>query len=206
MTDLENLVSKYWNNNVKYMRKKNNGACTIDGLIKMCEENINNKMDGVEIGCWMGESTEVISSYCRKIWSVDPWDTVYGGYGNVYRGGKIDNNIKIRRTKEQMKVIEMLFDDRTKNISNITKIKNRHENIVNDFKDNTLDFVYIDALHFYDECKKDIKLWLPKIKKTGFISGHDYNEKDVKRAVNDTLNTKNIKVYSDFSWVVQLSE
>jgi len=40
--------------------------------------------------------------------------------------------------------------------------------------DNTLDFCYIDADHRYEAVKRDIELWLPKVKSGGIICGHDY--------------------------------
>jgi predicted O-methyltransferase YrrM len=40
--------------------------------------------------------------------------------------------------------------------------------------DNTLDFCYIDADHSYDGVKKDLNIWLPKVKSGGIICGHDY--------------------------------
>lgn len=45
-----------------------------------------------------------------------------------------------------------------------------------DFKDESLDFVFIDAGHRYDEVKADIEAWFPKVRKGGIISGHDYVE------------------------------
>ena len=49
--------------------------------------------------------------------------------------------------------------------------------------DEYLDFVYIDADHSYEEVKKDIDLWLPKIRKGGIIGGHDMHLEDVQKAV-----------------------
>jgi hypothetical protein len=42
------------------------------------------------------------------------------------------------------------------------------------FEDGSLDFVFIDADHTYEGCKADIEAWLPKMKRTGVICGHDY--------------------------------
>lgn len=41
-------------------------------------------------------------------------------------------------------------------------------------KDGSLDFVYIDAMHDFDNVMTDIITWVPKVKKEGIISGHDY--------------------------------
>lgn len=40
--------------------------------------------------------------------------------------------------------------------------------------DNSLDFVYIDAAHDYDNVKADIAAWVPKVKTGGIVSGDDY--------------------------------
>lgn len=42
------------------------------------------------------------------------------------------------------------------------------------FNDNSFDFVFIDATHTYNSVSSDIRLWAPKVKETGIISGHDY--------------------------------
>lgn len=49
-------------------------------------------------------------------------------------------------------------------------------NAVKDFPNKGLDFVYIDASHVYEDIKRDLNDWLPKIKERGIISGHDYTD------------------------------
>ena len=39
----------------------------------------------------------------------------------------------------------------------------------------SLDFVFLDAQHDYQSVKRDIACWLPKVKKGGLMSGHDYD-------------------------------
>ncbi len=43
------------------------------------------------------------------------------------------------------------------------------------FNDGELDWVYIDAEHTYEAVKSDHDLWLPKVRKGGIVSGHDYS-------------------------------
>ena len=47
----------------------------------------------------------------------------------------------------------------------------------------TLDFVFIDAVHEYNEVLKDIETWWPKLRPGGMLSGHDFNIVGVAQAV-----------------------
>lgn len=42
--------------------------------------------------------------------------------------------------------------------------------------DNSIDFLYHDASHLYDDLKRDLNEWLPKMKEGGIVAGHDYIE------------------------------
>jgi hypothetical protein len=64
-----------------------------------------------------------------------------------------------------------------------------HE-VVDQFKDGSLDFVFIDGDHSYDGVKLDISLWLPKVKPGGWIGGHDYDHPKlpgVSKAVDEAF-------------------
>ena len=53
------------------------------------------------------------------------------------------------------------------------------------FPDESLDFVYIDSSHELQETLQEMKLWWPKLKSGGILSGHDYaNGKDIQLAVS----------------------
>lgn len=43
-----------------------------------------------------------------------------------------------------------------------------------DFEHDTLDFVYIDAAHTFDNVMRDIIEWAGKVRRGGIIAGHDY--------------------------------
>ena len=57
----------------------------------------------------------------------------------------------------------------------------------------SLDWVFIDADHTYIGASSDIEAWLPKVKKGGYISGHDYERGDcvprfgVRKAVDEAV-------------------
>jgi predicted O-methyltransferase YrrM len=97
-----------------------------------------------------------------------------------------------------------MFIDRTKDYKNIQLITKTSDDAVNDFEDESFDFVYIDGIHTYDQVKKDIQNYLPKVKKGGVIGGHDYvnggHLVGVYNAVNEMFG-KPDKVFVDKSWI-----
>ena len=94
----------------------------------------------------------------------------------------------------------------SKNYENIHKVKKSSVEASKDFKDGSLDLVYIDAAHDYESVKQDILTWLPKIKKGGFIAGHDYRYDPnigVYNAVNDIfVNDYKIISFPDSSFII----
>tara|TARA_B100000035_G_scaffold283599_1_gene265926 strand:+ start:1310 stop:1846 length:537 start_codon:yes stop_codon:yes gene_type:complete len=70
------------------------------------------------------------------------------------------------------------------------------------FNDNELDFVFIDAGHEYEDVKEDISCWYPKIKKGGYMLGHDINQIQVRRAVREKFeNNWNIAKEQKIWWI-----
>jgi len=55
------------------------------------------------------------------------------------------------------------------------------------YDDASLDFVFLDAGHRYEDITADIKAWQPKVKPGGILAGHDYHYPDVTRAVNEAF-------------------
>lgn len=69
-----------------------------------------------------------------------------------------------------------------------------------------LDFVFVDAGHKYDAVFHDILIWLPKIRKGGWMIGHDYGSKhhpEVKQAVDDFFKERNVSHGKDRTWWVK---
>ncbi len=65
------------------------------------------------------------------------------------------------------------------------------------FNDGSLDFVFIDASHKYEETKADIRLWYRKVVDGGILAGHDYSSPEnegVGRAVNEVIPDKVLKI------------
>ena len=56
------------------------------------------------------------------------------------------------------------------------------------YEDESLDAVFIDAAHDYDNVVADINAWSRKVKVGGFISGHDFVYPPIQDALRDTIN------------------
>jgi hypothetical protein len=54
-------------------------------------------------------------------------------------------------------------------------------------EDGSLDFYFVDASHTYKNVLKDIQAWTPKLKKDGWMIGHDIDYPSVAKAVLDTV-------------------
>ena len=67
---------------------------------------------------------------------------------------------------------------------------------VSHFGNEAFDLVFIDADHQYSAIKQDIENWLPKVKKHGTISGHDYGTHDgIAKAVNEKWSNVRVGQY-----------
>jgi predicted O-methyltransferase YrrM len=132
----------------------------------------------VELGVWKGHSISFLADALRnknkKIYAVDifeDWD-------------------KNKDVQEEVKHISEIYNTVLKKTNTrhlITDIKSISWEAANLFEDNSVDFVFIDADHSYESVKKDIKNWLPKIKKNGIIAGHDFHAESVSSAVNELI-------------------
>lgn len=63
----------------------------------------------------------------------------------------------------------------------------RTDAAANLFPDGHFDFVFIDADHSYTAVLADIQAWLPKVRRGGYLTGHDVNRMPVLLAVRHAL-------------------
>ena len=65
-------------------------------------------------------------------------------------------------------------------------------------EDESLDFVYIDANHSYENVLQDLTLWGRKVRPGRYIIGHDYREEceGVRRAVQKYCLHNDIKIFT----------
>lgn len=116
---------------------------------------------GAEIGVHKGEYTERFCKAGLSMYAVDPWMAFWG------QG----------RTQAKQDVQDGYYQeayDRLSPYINCTFIRKTSMDALSDFKDNGIDFVYIDGDHAFEHIANDIVAWSKKVRSGGIISGHDY--------------------------------
>jgi len=131
-------------------------------LYKQVVEEFPNGSKFIEVGSWKGRSASYMaveianSGKDIEFYCVDPWD-------------KTDDRLHLFPTLYQtfidnMKPVEQYY----------FPLKITSEEASKKFKDKSLDFVFLDGSHEYEDVKSDILSWLPKVKSGGILAGHDF--------------------------------
>ena len=148
-------------------------------LYKKMVEKFPSGSKFVEIGSWKGMSASYMAVEIANsgkdidFYCVDTWE---GSVEHEQYGIETSN----------------LYDTFLDNMEPVRKyykaIRAQSLQAVKQFEDNSLDFVFIDASHEYEDVKDDIRTWYPKVKEGGIIAGHDYLNLDfpgVEKAVHE---------------------
>ena len=136
---------------------------------------------GAEIGCHKGNTTSYVLQYCPEVHliAVDLWAFL----PEVYCPRELT-----LRTNENQDAIFNIFKKKVepykKRLQILRGVSWEMANLV---PDESLDFIFIDADHGYENVKKDIIAWVPKVKKGGLICGHDINISGVYQAVQELI-------------------
>jgi hypothetical protein len=145
---------------------------------------------GAEVGVWKGKHSRklLIEMPRLELVCIDMWDLHATRKNENYTNteGKISR--KMKNVEYGLKCYDAAKKTLDEFSSRCNILKTSSEEAARCYEDNYFDFVYIDACHKYEECKRDILMWLPKVKVGGYICGHDWNDKrhiKVKRAVKE---------------------
>src|SRR3990167_1006946 len=159
------------------------------GLFYMIQGHFQPDFEMVEVGSFEGTSTLMFALFVKKVYSVDCYDY------KVPETGRIPSHDRLFQRAEKT------FLRRTAKVPNISKIRKTSIEAAKDFEDESLDAVYIDAEHDEESVRTDIQTWLPKVKKGGYLSGHDWWLPHIEKLVRG-LN-REIQIYQDSSWIVK---
>ena len=141
-------------------------------------EKFNKNLKIVEIGVFKGDFSKFIFDKLEPIefHLIDLFD------GNTFSGDKDGNNITYTNMSDEYDKLTTYFKEK-----NVHLHKGNSSEVMEKFKDEYFDIVYIDGDHSYDGSLADLEVSLRKVKKNGYISGHDYS-KEKEPGVFDAVN------------------
>lgn len=126
--------------------------------------------EAVEIGTHIGDFASVLLGSWRglRLTCIDPWCELKG-YENQskvlpYIGGTGNRARDFQLAKHTLSI----YKDRVRFIQATSEVA------IDQFRDEVLDFVYIDGDHELDSVSHDVWEWWNKLRKGGILAGHDF--------------------------------
>ena len=156
----------------------------------------NKPVKVLEIGTYKGWNAKSILKELnvKELYIIDPYEE-YEDYL------KAENN----KTKKFMENCRKIAERRLFKWNNkLIWIKKKSGDAVNDIKDNSMDFIYIDGNHTYKYVLEDMNNYWPKLKKGGLFTGHDItNHRGVGEALFEFCKEKNITpIITKSCWII----
>jgi predicted O-methyltransferase YrrM len=156
----------------------------------------------VEIGTMAGLSTAWMTFFIAQsrkpinFYSIDPLPDVDGDDSFNLYGQEFDVSMYklFIRNMKSLRLLSLVNHLRIKSIE-----------AVGLFDDESVDFLFLDGDHSTEAVVADLEAWLPKMKKTSLVAGHDYDWKTVKDAVHQVLSGQEI-ISHGTSWMVNLKD
>lgn len=146
---------------------------------------------GAEIGVERGLYSKQLcqENHGLKLYAVDPW-LAYQGYREHVSQEKLDGFFEI--TKQRLSGYDAHL------------IRKTSVDAAKDFKDGSLDFVYLDGNHEFSHVAADISAWTPKVRKGGIVAGHDYIKRKNKEYLMHVVDVVNayVSAYQITPWFV----
>lgn len=136
---------------------------------------------GVEIGVAEGITAEYLLKNVEglTLYGIDPYEDYID-----WDGKSIDGEKNFINTTNKLSEYD-----------NFIMITDTSDNAVYEFEDDSLDFVFIDGLHTYEQVLKDATNYWTKLKTGGLLIGHDYSRiQDVNRAANEFASKVNLAI------------
>ena len=154
--------------------------------IQFIKETLGENLVGAELGVLVGSHAIDVCNFMKmkKYYQIDNWERAYGfrtlnNRKIIIEGDGIYKRAKLRIDKyPEMEII-----------------KKNTMDALEDIKDESLDFVYIDADHAGKAVYADIQGWVKKVKVGGVVAGHDFGyrrEPDLTRYVLKYVRKKNL--------------
>ena len=158
------------------------GYCRYYHFYEIMVKAVTGDAHFVEVGSFMGQSSAIMAYLiksnnkdikfdCIDLFEISDFsDDEHEDYVSIYGG-------------DMLKVFGFNMEKTglADYINNIYKGKSL--DVATLYEDESLDMVYLDASHKYEDVVDDIKHWWPKLKVNGYLAGDDFDQMDVAKAV-----------------------
>ena len=140
--------------------------CSTDDLAKFMKDS--GCKVGVEVGVYLGAYSKTLcEAGFDRVYGVDPWG-ILPTYANV----------SPRFLNRQQEIFTSAITTLAP-YKNFKPIRKTSMEAVEAFKEESIDFVYIDGNHKFKFIAEDLYEWARRVKPGGIVAGHDYyNSKD----------------------------
>jgi predicted O-methyltransferase YrrM len=160
--------------------KEIKGYCDYHEFYKEVFNKLPDNAHVCEVGVYLGHSVAYMATLAKEsgknitVHAVDTFD----GSEEHKRKGVLNYYIQYKTNIESCGVSDYIVTYPTTS-----------ELAAKNIQDKTFHFIFLDASHDYENVKKDIKTWLPKLKDNGTFAGHDYCNSwpGVKKAVDESF-------------------
>ncbi|MCZ6890872.1 MAG: class I SAM-dependent methyltransferase [Gammaproteobacteria bacterium] len=153
---------------------------------------------GVEIGVWKGDFSEALLNHLQpeRLYMVDPWalpesDRVL--FPHLKSGATIGVDGTVVTTQQDLDRVYIAVVDRFADDPRAVMLRSTSVDAAQTIDDASLDWIYVDGSHYYDDVLDDLTAWRPKLDSSGVIFGDDYYWRDkdrrytVRRAVDEFI-------------------
>lgn len=148
-----------------------------DDFAKIAEEYFNMTGNAAEIGVFAGEFAQKnVLHWSGQYYMIDAWqyrlhDAAKGpaGMDKNFREDS-ENQEHMARAREVVTAHAGDARDRVHTIQELSTVAASH------FADGYFDWIYIDAMHDYENVRDDLAAWWSKLRSGGLLSGDDYGD------------------------------
>jgi hypothetical protein len=134
--------------------------CPGYGLGELIKDMKNPK--GIEIGCSEAHTSKFLLDVNSSLtlFSIDPYVPYTDWNGNVLT----DRPVFYERVVDEMRGYGERF----------ILMRNYSDDVADKFEDESMDFIFVDGLHTYEQVLIDCDNYYSKVKPGGIFSGHDF--------------------------------
>ena len=168
---------------------------------------LGDDLEGVELGVFRAQSFCTILHNCPNLKRLHGID-FYQPYTDFLKDVSDGNPHEIFFEKD-VELNKAIAHNRIKYSGMTEKVvlyEQDSNEAVKSFKEESVDFIFIDTYMSREQCDSDLETWYPILKKGGLFSGHDWTCNDVEDSVNSYREknkiTNNLSVFDDcWAWI-----